>query len=49
MKKYEIYCQKGDKLRDKCTKKQINEMINMGIDFEWLCKESRKLKFKEKN
>ena len=40
--KYEIY--KGDKLIDRCTKKQVNEWISMGFDLEWLCRESRKLK-----
>lgn len=45
MKKYAIY--KGDKFIESCTKKQINEMIKMGIDFDWLCKESKKLKYKE--
>jgi len=43
--RYAIY--KGGKLIESCTKKQINEMIKMGIDFDWLCKESKKLKYRE--
>jgi hypothetical protein len=43
--RYAIY--KGDKLIESCTRKQINEMIKMGIDFDWLCKESKKLKYRE--